>query len=395
MKPETKHRIAFASPLDVRRLASAFDLQTMDGSPPPEGHGGHSVTELILAVRSMVEQLDLVTLDPNLNHPVELRGEGIRLAVGPFRPRARTRAKDLFAAERRFIADRLRSWRPAVVSAQWTYEYALGSLDSQIPTLVTVRDWAPTIFRYQHDQYRAARWLMQRLAFHRASHFAAVSPYMAAKVERTVGQKVDVLPNVLNPLWFQRPADAVPRPQQVLALNNGFGARKNVRTLLRAWTSVLDAIPDAQLALVGTDYEPSGRAHRWSKQAGLDEGVLFLGPQPRSSVAELMNRSSAFVHPSREESFGMVVLEAMASATPVIGGIRSGAVPWLLGGDAGVLVDVESPGEMAGAIMSLLEDPSAARTIGERGRSRAEQTFAAEPVAAAYVRALGHIEGVS
>lgn len=380
--------IAFASPLDVARLASEFNLRTMNEAPVPVGHGGHSVTELVVAIRDLVDRLDLVTLDPNLTRPVNLVGDGVRLAVGPFRPRARTRVKDLFSLERSFVADCLHRWSPEVVSAQWTYEYALGSLESGRPTLVTVRDWAPTIFRYQHDPYRAVRWFMQSMTLRRGSHFAAVSPYMAARVERKVDAPVSVLPNVLNPGWFESNASPDPRPQAVLALNNGFGARKNVQSLLRAWPLILEEAPDARLLLVGADYEEAGRAHRWAQKIGVGQGTDFLGPQPRSAIADHLRRSSVFVHPSREESFGMVVLEAMACCTPVIGGSSSGAVPWLLEGGAGVLVNVESPNEIAEAVVQLLRDESEARKVAKRGRDRALGEFAAEPVAHSYINAL-------
>jgi L-malate glycosyltransferase len=380
--------LAIASPLDARRLARELDLRPRSGTTIPDGHGGHPVTELVLAVRPMVELLDLVTLDPALREGAELVGDGVRLAVGPFRPRARTRSLDLFAEERRFVAHQLRRWRPDVVNAHWTYEYALAALESGAPTLVTVHDWAPTVLRYTPDRYRAIRLLMQRLTLRRGSDFAAVSPYVAARVEKRIGRPVVVLPNFLGRGWFGPQGVSDRGPAAATAINNGFGALKNVQTLLRAWPIVRARLPQATLRLVGQGYEPGGDAQRWATRHSLGTNVEFLGPVPRPDLQPLVRGTSVFVHPSREESFGMVVLEAMATGTPVVGGKRSGAVPWLLEDGAGMCVDIDSPEEIAGAVLGLLEDPATATELGHRGRSRALREFAAEPVAAAYLERL-------
>jgi glycosyltransferase involved in cell wall biosynthesis len=97
-----------------------------------------------------------------------------------------------------------------------------------------------------------------------------------------------------------------------------------------------------------------------------------------------MGRLDAFVHPSLEESFGMVIVEAMAAGVPVVAGRRSGAPAWLLeGGSAGLLVDVTSDEAIAGAMLRLVEGPE--RTVlAAAGRVRAED-FRMERVADQYV----------
>jgi L-malate glycosyltransferase len=104
-----------------------------------------------------------------------------------------------------------------------------------------------------------------------------------------------------------------------------------------------------------------------------------------------MRSSSAVAHPSLEESFGMVVLEAMALGVPVLGGQRSGAVPWLLAGDAGVLVDVRNPSAIAEGLIRLLSDKQFARLTARRGHDRAAGEFTIRRVADDYVEALSTI----
>ena len=79
---------------------------------------------------------------------------------------------------------------------------------------------------------------------------------------------------------------------------------------------------------------------------------------------------SVLVHPSRVESFGIIYLEAWLFGKPVIG-CRSGPVSSLIRhGRDGLLVGYGNREELAAAIARMLEDPEAARAMGEEGRRK-------------------------
>jgi glycosyltransferase involved in cell wall biosynthesis len=96
-----------------------------------------------------------------------------------------------------------------------------------------------------------------------------------------------------------------------------------------------------------------------------------------------MAGSDLLLHPSLEESFGMVAAEALAAGIPVVGGQRSGALPWVVG-QAGRLVDVTDPQALAAAMLELLGDPALAARLGQEGRRGVLGRFGAQAVAAAY-----------
>lgn len=82
----------------------------------------------------------------------------------------------------------------------------------------------------------------------------------------------------------------------------------------------------------------------------------------------------------------MSVCEAMHAALPVIGGQRSGAIPWTLGdGQCGLLVDVRSPRAIAAGIRRLFADPRLAAELGQAARSRAVTTFGTDAVVHGYL----------
>jgi len=377
--------------MDVNRLVAEFDLKAAPGQSAPIAlHGGHpATTSLVVALAPLVDRLDIVTLDAGLENAIDFTGGHIRLAVGTQRSRPRDRAKDLFSTERRFIAQRLNSWSPDVVNAHWTYEFALGTLDSRLPHLITVHDWAPAILWALRDRYRTVRLLMQLLTFARGRNFAAVSPYMARRSRLLTRHPVSVLPNGLDSSWY---VETLQRPSQmrVLAVNHGFARHKNVQRLLTAWPRVLDLHPRAELVLAGQEFGVSGKASQWAEVNGLTQGVRFLGPVAHTELKNLLRTADVFAHPSLEESFGLVVLEAMAQGVPVLGGNRSGAVPWLLKDGAGVLIDVREAESIADGLNKLLADTDFARMTGHRGYERSLD-FVIDDIAGAYRNQLATI----
>lgn len=86
-----------------------------------------------------------------------------------------------------------------------------------------------------------------------------------------------------------------------------------------------------------------------------------------SKLASLMGGSDVFVHPGQHETFGLVVLEAMACALPVLG-IAGGGVAELIGSDTGLLVDSGSSAELAAGIQALFE--ADLRAMGRCGRQK-------------------------
>jgi len=142
-------------------------------------------------------------------------------------------------------------------------------------------------------------------------------------------------------------------------------------------------LPDAQLQVFGHDHGEGGPAQAWWQQTGARGRVTFVGPLAHDRLLLEMARADVFVHTALEESFGAVVAEAMAAGVPVVAGAHSGAVPWVVQ-DAGRLVDVTRPDEVANALHDLLLDPREASRLGALGRRRVHDNFSAEAVADAY-----------
>jgi glycosyltransferase involved in cell wall biosynthesis len=347
------------------------------------------VAHLIQGLLSLGHQVVLYTLDFDVEDPLRLRGPGLDIHVGPFRRRHRMR--DLMAKERQAITALIRTDPADIVSAHWAYEYALGALQSGVPASVTINDWAPAVLRLKPDAYRFGRLLLFRRTLRRARHFLAPSPYIAQKVAAATGKNCAVVGQATS-LAVSAPSSqqAIAEAPTMLVVANGFTRLKNTRSALRALAMVRQSLPQTRLLLIGDEHEPGGRANAWATRQGLGGGAEFLGPMANPQVRQLLQSAHLLLHPSREESFGQAVLEAMAAGVPVIGGQKSGAIPWLIG-DGGLLCDIDNPSDIASAALRLLGDDNKRLRLSNEARTRAELIFSPEAVARAYVDELDRI----
>jgi glycosyltransferase involved in cell wall biosynthesis len=119
--------------------------------------------------------------------------------------------------------------------------------------------------------------------------------------------------------------------------------------------------------------------------------VRFLGP--RADVPDLLATMDVLFHPTRQETFGLVVVEAMAAGLPVVCS-RAGGLPEIIVSDEiGRAIDGDSPPRYAAALLDLIAAPDRARAIGETARrslrGRFDETTSAMRLAKLYQQCLG------
>ena len=116
-------------------------------------------------------------------------------------------------------------------------------------------------------------------------------------------------------------------------------------------------------------------------RAGVAERVRFLGWVPPERMPAYYAAADLLLHPAipdaagREESFGLILIEAMAQGCPVAA-TRVGGVPEVvLDGETGLFFNPRHPDEAAAALAELLSDPGRRRSMGERARARSQSAF--------------------
>ena len=158
---------------------------------------------------------------------------------------------------------------------------------------------------------------------------------------------------------------------------------KGIDTLLRAAHIVRQQYPELHVCIVGGgvdgddphEAEELGRLRTLGVQLGLQPQLAFIKAQAQEVLAQYYAAADVFVMPSHYESFGMVVVEAMACGTPVVASCVGGMASTVMHEQTGLLVPVGDAQAFAQAIIRVVAAPALRDTLGAAGVQRA-QTYA-------------------
>jgi glycosyltransferase involved in cell wall biosynthesis len=142
--------------------------------------------------------------------------------------------------------------------------------------------------------------------------------------------------------------------------------------ILEALPRVLELCPNVHLVVAG-EGDDRRRLEEKADYLGIGAAVLFAGFTSEATLAELYRRCAVFVMPSRGEGFGLVYLEAMRAARPVVAALGSAAEEIVVDGETGLLVDPDDRERLARTLARLLRDAGGARRMGWAGRERWER----------------------
>jgi glycosyltransferase involved in cell wall biosynthesis len=204
--------------------------------------------------------------------------------------------------------------------------------------------------------------------------------------------KIEVLHNAIDiKAWDARTSAidsslreelGIPHNRPVVGLVARLDPIKGQRAFLLAADLVAQACPDAVFLLVGVVRPTS----RWAVFADYFREVEALARRPtlqgrvlfaewRTDLPRVMESLDILVQPSLRETFGRVLIEAMASRKPAVV-TRVGGMPEIVvNGETGIVVPPEDPPALAAAVVSLLQDRARSQNMGEAGRRRVEERF--------------------
>ncbi|MDD4955818.1 MAG: glycosyltransferase, partial [Candidatus Omnitrophica bacterium] len=149
-------------------------------------------------------------------------------------------------------------------------------------------------------------------------------------------------------------------------------AYKGVDYLINAMKNI-----NATLLIVG-DGPEKGKLKKLAAKTGVDKKVFFIGKVTDKELSAYYHLCDIFVLPSvnDKEEFGLVQLEAHACGKPVVSTALPTGVSFVnLDGISGLVVEPESPQELAKAINKLLEDEELRCRLGRQAKARVESEF--------------------
>ena len=156
---------------------------------------------------------------------------------------------------------------------------------------------------------------------------------------------------------------------------------KNQSTLLRAFSTVIEHYPNAELLLIG-DGPLRDELESCVHDLRITDNIQFIGEVSRRRVYELLVSSDVFVISSHAEGFCVAAVEAMAAGLPVVASDIE--VLHEVIGEPGVFADPDNPTEFADALIALAEDPDRRERLGTEAKERARSTFSLDRTAREY-----------
>jgi glycosyltransferase involved in cell wall biosynthesis len=174
--------------------------------------------------------------------------------------------------------------------------------------------------------------------------------------------------------------------------------RKGIDVLLDAIPKIFESLPNAELWLIGQDHTESAAGEstvaafrrRNGSQAWLSRVKVF-GKIEKEFLDEYYQECDLVVMPSRYESFGLVLLEAMMHALPVVAARVGGMKEVVADGETGLLTPAGDVDAFAEAVIRLGREPQTRRRLGANGRKRFEEKFTAAIMAEQSVTMYRHI----
>jgi len=262
----------------------------------------------------------------------------------------------------------------------------------RVPLPLPARSTPYAIFCHGIELTRAEPGTAYERALREASLLVANSHFTAAWMRERfpwLGETLRVAPLCIDPArlasWSSEDAQTPPaeaaRPFEPVALIVGRmwseEGGKGHDELLEAWPRVANAVPGAQLWVVG-DGDDRARLEAKAGQLGVGDVVRFLGRVSEQGLRDAYRSAALFAMPSRQEGFGLVYAEALWHGLPCLASTRDAGAEVVRDGVTGQLVPYGDAAATADALVSLLGDPARLAQMGAAASRDARERFTYE-----------------
>jgi len=213
------------------------------------------------------------------------------------------------------------------------------------------------------------------LSLRRADKIIAVTRLEADFLVKVAGadpNKITVIPEGVDLDLFKPKIDES-EPGNVILFVGRIAQEKGLMYLIKAIPRVTKVFPSISVLIVGDDQGIQENLMKAAENLGVEKIVHFLGPKFGYELARTYRKARVFVLPSLYETFGLAILEAMASGLPIVT-TRTGGIPELVeDGSNGMLVSPRNHEALAEAIIKLLSDPDLSLDISKRNPVKAKR----------------------
>ena len=216
----------------------------------------------------------------------------------------------------------------------------------KIPNILTEHSWIEKYFRSRIHKICVLYTLKN------SSGIVSVSSALKDDIIRYCNRQIFVVPNVIDVGKFSVSVSKKDNKLNIGILGAMDNYRKGVDILLEAAA----ILRDMEYTLhIGGQGKHLDTFKRMSVELGIASKCIFYGEIKPENITAFYSKLDIYVLPSREETFGVVVAEAMASGLPVIA-TRCGGPEEIVTKETGVLISKENPQELAQSIRNVSEN---------------------------------------
>ncbi|WP_456406413.1 glycosyltransferase [Thiolapillus sp.] len=279
----------------------------------------------------------------------------------------------------------------------WLY----GGLGAMLAKRALVYTEHTSLDKFEPSQQKNLKRIL-RLLGRKTQLVTTVAKHLIPSLLQDLGIPSERIRNIYNgiePAPYQIEIDreeklrelGLPSASRIIGIVASLTDAKDHATLLRAFAQVLPIVPEARLLIVGEGpLEESMRSLMHALE--IDSNVHFLGV--RRDIPELLQLFDVFTLSSLIEGLPISLLEAMASACPVVA-TRIPGVDELVNQESGILVPHSSPDEQAEALVRVLTEDGLAESLGSGGRRRVLEKFSFDTMIQAYLSCYDEVLGPS
>ncbi len=220
----------------------------------------------------------------------------------------------------------------------------------------------------------------------------ACSDDLGRRIVRTFGTAVSpaIIHNGIDSAAFASLAGSELEPRRVILSVGKFEEKKGQDVLIRAFAELVGEYDDIDLVLAGATGPTLPGLKELCTEKSVTERTYFHTDVAHNEVARFFGRATVFALPSRQEPFGIVLLEAGSVSLPVVASNVGGIPEIIKDGDTGCLVPADNPVALANALQGLLDNPEQAKAMGDRLKTRVAADFTWTAALRRYIQLLSH-----
>ena len=266
-----------------------------------------------------------------------------------------------------------KEFKPDVINAHYLTGYGTTCRLAKLHPIV-LSAWGSDVFFFPKKN-AFNKNLFKKNVFY-ADRIASTSKIMADEIKKVLPdykKDITVTPFGVDIKKF-KPVKKEPRKEIVIGIVKYFHPIYNIDLLIRSFALLCKDYNNLRLDIYG-DGPLKDSLVSLSNELGVGNKVRFLGIIPNDEVPQAINEMDIFVNCSKNESFGVAVLEGMACEKPVVVTDTPGYKEIVTNEYDGIILENREPETMAKALKRLIDDPELREKMGKNGRKTVVEKY--------------------